>query len=67
MNVHSLRWFSLVGGEGADVTHPTNRNGSEPSIAAVCASTNVYWTRFAADVKLLSPKVEIIDVRPLHV
>jgi hypothetical protein len=53
-----------VGDEGADVTHPTNRKGTEPSIAAVCGTTNVYWTRFAADVKLLSPKVEIIDVRP---
>jgi hypothetical protein len=49
---------------GADVTHPTSRKNNEPSIAAVCCSTNVYWTRYAADIQLLPPRVEIISVCP---
>ncbi len=53
----------LDGDEGADVTHPRDRMGSEPSIAAVTGSTNVYWTRYAAKVEVLGPDRHIGDVR----
>eukprot|EP00884_Botryococcus_braunii_P008833 jgi/Botrbrau1/17951/Bobra.50_1s0045.3 len=47
---------------GADVTHPSSLK--DPSIAAVCCSTNADLSRFAAKVRMQAPRVEIISVCP---
>ena len=48
---------------GADVTHQQGFGDTSPSVVAVVASMDRFLTRFAADVFMQGPRVEIIQVR----
>lgn len=54
---------NVHGFTGADVTHPTGFSLTEPSIAAVCGSTDYSATRYATSIFLQAHRVEIIYVR----
>ncbi|CAD7705067.1 unnamed protein product [Ostreobium quekettii] len=45
---------------GADVTHPTSFNESEPSVAAVVASMDRYVSHFASRVRVQKHRQEVI-------
>ncbi len=45
---------------GADVTHPTSRDESEPSVAAVVGSLDAYLARFSTRVLLQAHRQEVI-------